>query len=171
MKSFSLIATSLFLIAAVFSSNLYAAEHEIKMLNSGKDGSMVFEPGSLKVAVGDTVKFIATDSGHNTASYFTPEGGATWKGETDEEVSVTIDKEGVYVYVCDPHKVMAMVGVIYTEKATNKEAAIKATKELSSTFVMAKDRLDNFLAEIGSASKEGGEEKKTEEKKEKAEAT
>ena len=34
-----------------------AAHHDIKMLNSSSEGSMVFEPGYLKVQPGDTVTF------------------------------------------------------------------------------------------------------------------
>ena len=35
------------------------------MLNKGAEGAMVFEPALVKVAPGDTVKFVATDKGHN----------------------------------------------------------------------------------------------------------
>jgi len=34
-----------------------AAHYDIKMLNSNSEGSMVFEPGYLKVQPGDTVTF------------------------------------------------------------------------------------------------------------------
>src|SRR3954451_17608637 len=43
----------------------FAAEIEVKMLNKGAEGAMVFEPALVKVAPGDTVKFVATDKGHN----------------------------------------------------------------------------------------------------------
>lgn len=145
MKLSQLIITGILAIACTAVS---AADHEIKMLNSGKDGSMVFEPGFLKVEVGDTVKFISTDAGHNTASNITPEGGPTWKGAIGEEISVKLDKEGVYVYVCDPHVMMAMVGVIQVGKATNLDAATAASKELSGKFVMSKDRLANYMAQV-----------------------
>ena len=42
-----------------------AAEVEVKMLNKGTEGAMVFEPALVKVEPGDTVKFVATDKGHN----------------------------------------------------------------------------------------------------------
>ena len=42
-----------------------AEEHVVKMLNSGKDGMMVFEQAVLSVNVGDSVKFEATDIAHN----------------------------------------------------------------------------------------------------------
>ena len=35
--------------------------HEVKMLNSGADGIMVFEPAVIKISKGDTVNFVATD--------------------------------------------------------------------------------------------------------------
>ena len=41
-----------------------AAEVEVKMLNKGAEGMMVFEPALVKIAPGDTVKFVATDNGH-----------------------------------------------------------------------------------------------------------
>lgn len=146
MIKIRLLALSLFALLA--SGGLMAAEHEVKMLNQGADGTMVFEPGFLKVEPGDTVKFLATDGGHNSASSFTPEGGSTWKGAINEEVTIKMDKEGVYIYICDPHKVMAMVGVIQVGKPVNKADAEKSAKELSASFVMSKDRLDNYMAKV-----------------------
>lgn len=39
---------ALALAAALVSSPLMAADHTVKMLNFGKDGSMVFEPAYVK---------------------------------------------------------------------------------------------------------------------------
>lgn len=125
-----------------------AADHQIKMLNSGKDGAMVFEPAFLKVAKGDTVKFIKADVSHNSASVVTPPGAAAWKGKPDEEITVKLDQEGVYVYVCEPHKMMAMAGVIQVGKATNLADAKKGAEALSKSFVMNKDRLAGYLAQV-----------------------
>ena len=41
-----------------------AAHYDIKMLNSNSEGSMVFEPGYLKVQPGDTVTFRAENKSH-----------------------------------------------------------------------------------------------------------
>ena len=46
---------SLFLLMLTASLGAYAANHEVKMLDNGKDGSMVFEPGYVNAKVGDTV--------------------------------------------------------------------------------------------------------------------
>ena len=43
---------------------MLAADHEVKMLDNGKGGGMVFEPGFLKAEVGDTVTFVPTNKGH-----------------------------------------------------------------------------------------------------------
>lgn len=125
-----------------------AAEHEIKMLNNGADGIMVFEPGFLKVNVGDTVTFTPTDMGHNTVSYFTPESGVTWKGDFNKPVTIKMNKEGVYIYDCVPHTSMAMVGVIQVGNATNLPEAQEAAKTLAKKFAMNKDRLDKYMAQV-----------------------
>lgn len=135
-------------IAVTSCAQVMAVDHEVKMLNMGADGMMAFEPGYLNVALGDTVKFVATDPGHNTASTAMPEGGTSWKGTIDEEVSVKMDTEGVYVYQCDPHLVMAMVGVIQVGKATNLPEAQKSAKEISAKFTMNNDRLDKYMAQV-----------------------
>ena len=49
----------------VLAGGAQAAEVEVKLLNKGADGVMVFEPAFVKIAPGDTVKFVSTDKGHN----------------------------------------------------------------------------------------------------------
>ena len=73
-----------------------AAEVEVKMLNKGTEGLMVFEPALIKVAPGDIVKFVSTDKGHNAESIkgMLPEGGATFRGKTGEDVAVKFDQAG-----------------------------------------------------------------------------
>lgn len=145
MKLSSVCAIALTLFAA----NLMAADHTVQVKNNGADGTMVFEPGFLKVAVGDTVTFEPTDPGHNSESVagLIPDGAAGWKSGFSEKITVALDKEGVYVYKCLPHAMMAMVGVIQAGNATNLDAVKSASKSLSSTFIMNKERLDNYLAQ------------------------
>lgn len=129
-------------------SATFAAEHKVKMTNAGADGSMVFEPGFLHVAKGDTVKFIKVDAAHNSAAVVVPAGATAWKGKADEEISVKLDHEGVYIYVCDPHKVMAMAGVIQVGKPVNLADAQKQADALTKGFVMNKDRLPKYMAQV-----------------------
>ena len=125
-----------------------AADHQVRMLNTGKDGSMVFEPGFLRIAKGDTVKFVKVDPSHNSASVLVPAGATPWKGKPDEEISVKLDQEGVYLYVCDPHKIMGMAGVIQVGKPVNLAEAKGQAETLSKSFVMNKDRLSGYMAQV-----------------------
>ena len=145
MKKFTTLLT-LFLLTIP----AMAEEHIVKMLNNGKDGMMVFEPAVLSVNVGDTVKFEATDMAHNSASVpgMIPAGAKPWMGRMSQDISVTFDTEGVYVYECTPHKMMAMVGVIKVGSANNIDDIKEQSQHYEKAFVMNKDRLDKYLAEI-----------------------
>ena len=104
---------SLALASAMFGT-AYAETHEVQMLNKGEAGNMVFEPGALSIAPGDTVKFIATDRSHNaeTIKGMVPEGAEMFTGKINEEIEVTLETEGFYGIMCKPHFAMGMVMVI-----------------------------------------------------------
>ncbi len=124
--------------------------HTIEMKNEGADGTMVFEPGVIKVSVGDTINFVLTDQLHNSASLpgMIPAGAEAWTGEINQEISITLDKEGVYVYNCTPHAMMAMVGVIQVGEASNINEIKSAANDLKSTFIKIKRGLNQIKKEI-----------------------
>lgn len=132
----------------LFAQGAGAATHEVKMLNNGKDGIMVFEPAVLKAAKGDTVKFLPTDPAHDVASVTVPKGAKSFKGDVNKAVTVKLTHEGVYFYECKSHIPMAMVGLIQVGKASNLEEVKTAAKELTPKFAVNKDRLDKYLAQI-----------------------
>ncbi len=152
MNPIPLLPTAALSVCAILSTAApaaWAADHVVKMLNNGKAGAMVFEPAYLKVAVGDVVTFSPVEkAAHNSASLLTPSGAAAWKGVADTEVKVRIDKEGVYLYACEPHKVMGMVGVIQAGKPVNLAAAKAAAAKEQAAFAMNKDRFDQALAQV-----------------------
>jgi pseudoazurin len=121
---------------------------EVKMLNNSKDGIMAFEPGYVKADPGDTVKFIPTDQSHSSSSALVPPGATAWIGKMSKPVSVVLKKEGIYLFKCDPHMPMAMVGVVQVGKPTNIEAAKAEAKKMSAGFAMNKDRLDKYLSQV-----------------------
>lgn len=125
----------------------WAAEIIVEMKNAGADGAMVFEPAVVKAEVGDTVTFVPTDMAHNSELVpgLAPQGAVSWKGGIGQPVSVTLDKEGVYVYQCLPHVIMAMVGVIVAGQPANLDQVIADSSALKGRFVMNKDRLDTYL--------------------------
>ena len=118
------------LVAALgFAGAAGAAEVEVKMLNKGTEGVMVFEPALVKINPGDTVKFLASDKGHNveTVDGMLPDGGPTFVGKVNEELAITFVKAGVYGYKCKPHYGMGMVGMIVVGEPTNADQAKAAT--------------------------------------------
>ncbi len=126
------------------------SEHTVKMLNSGEGGQMIFEPAVLKVSVGDTIHFKASDMSHNSASVdgMLPDGAESWSGQMNMDISVTLDTEGVYVYQCDPHVMMAMIGVIQVGEAVNMNEIKTASNSLKSSFVMNAERIDTYLSQL-----------------------
>ena len=124
--------------------------HEVKMLNSGADGIMVFEPAVIKISKGDTVNFVATDMSHNSASLdgMIPAGADSWNGALSQDISITFTEEGVYVYQCTPHAMMAMVGVIQVGEAVNLDAVKAEASQKKSIFVSNTDRLDDYLSQL-----------------------
>ena len=126
------------------------SEHIVQMLNSGSGGTMVFDPPVIKVSVGDTIHFKATDAAHNSVSVdgMVPVGASSWASQLSQDISITLDTEGVYVYQCDPHLIMAMVGVIQVGEAVNMDEIKSAASSYSSNFLMNNDRLQSYLSQL-----------------------
>lgn len=125
----SLIAVALFGAAISFATVAGAADIEIKMLNKGAKGAMVFEPDLVFAAPGDTIHFVPTDKGHNaeTIKGMIPDGATAFKSKPGEAFSVQLQQPGVYGVKCLPHYGMGMVALIQVGDAVNIEAA-KAVK-------------------------------------------
>ncbi|MEM1276472.1 MAG: pseudoazurin [Pseudomonadota bacterium] len=141
-------------LAALPPSMAKAEAVSVDMLNKDPDGKgrNIFKPRLLKIQPGDTVTFVPSDKGHNSASIkgMTPEGGETWDGKINKEVSVTLTKPGFYGYKCTPHEAGGMVGLIIVEgdgKLDNLEAAKK---------VRAKGRAKKIWKEIWAEAEEQG---------------
>ena len=110
----------------------YAEVHEVKMYNkdpNDKKKRMVFVPRVLKINPGDTVKFIASSKGHNSASIkgMLPKGAKKWKSKIGKNFELTLNKVGVYGYKCTPHYGMGMVGLIVV-KGDNWDANLESAK-------------------------------------------
>ena len=140
---------SLAIIAGLFAFPALSAEIEVKMLNKGSDGqAMVFEPATVKAAVGDVITFVPVDKGHDAAAVkeMIPEGVADFKGKMNETVKVTVDKEGAYVVKCTPHLGMGMVALIVVGNAP--PANLDAVKN-GKLPKKARDRLNAEITKLG----------------------
>src|SRR4030095_6949147 len=111
-------------LALVLAGGAAAAEIEVKMLDKGTEGAMVFEPALVKIEPGDTVKFWATNKCHTaeTINGMLPEGAAPFTGKVNQDVAVTFDKPGVYGVKCLPHYGMGMVALIVVGEPSNLDA-------------------------------------------------
>ncbi|MGO7611121.1 pseudoazurin [Rhizobium ruizarguesonis] len=123
-----------------------AADHQIQLLNKGADGVMVFEPGFVKIAPGDTVTFVPTDKSHNVETYkgLIPDGAAQFKSKPNEEFQTKFDVPGAYVVKCTPHAGMGMVALIQVGDAPANLDAIKTAKVPNPV----RKRLDADLAQV-----------------------
>ncbi|MDH0616474.1 MULTISPECIES: pseudoazurin [unclassified Agrobacterium] len=137
------------IVAALFAFPALSAEIEVKMLNKGSDGqAMVFEPATVKAAVGDVITFVPVDKGHDAAAVkgMIPEGVAEFKGKMNETVKVTVDKEGAYVVKCTPHLGMGMIALVVVGDAA--PANLDAVKN-GKLPKKARDRLNDEIAKLG----------------------
>lgn len=119
IKSIALIAA--FALTAGIAT---AAEFEVKMLNKGAAGAMVFEPAFVAVQPGDIINFVSVDKGHNVESIkdMLPEGVEAFKSEMSKDFSMTMTTEGLYGIKCTPHVAMGMVAMIQVGAPSNLDA-------------------------------------------------
>jgi len=147
MRKIMMLATAAVLMS--MAGGAFAAEVEVKMLNKGTEGGMmVFEPALVKIAPGDTVKFVATDKGHNVESIkgMLPADATSISGKSGEDLSVTLDKPGVYGVKCLPHYGMGMVAMIVVGTPTNLDEA-KAAPQIGKAKQVMAGLFDKLVAQ------------------------
>lgn len=133
--------------------------HEVQMLNVHPDNNrerQVFYPDLVRAQPGDTIRFIATDRGHNAEvdTDMMPEGGTEWAGRINQDVEVTIDVEGAYGYVCKPHASAGMVGLILVGDVSGNFEDLKGQRMRGKAKQRFEDifaRADALLAEEAAA--------------------
>ncbi|MFT3974927.1 MAG: pseudoazurin [Amaricoccus sp.] len=105
-----------------------AEVHEVKMLNRNDTGPMVYEPEYLVIAPGNSVKFLATDPGHNAATIagMIPGEGKKFIGKINEEIEVKLDDAGTWGIKCSPHYTMGMVMLVQVGDTPATEADLPA---------------------------------------------
>ncbi|MGY3603136.1 pseudoazurin [Bradyrhizobium sp. Leo121] len=130
----------------ILAGSAQAADVEVKLLNRGTEGVMVFEPSFVKIAPGDTVKFLSTDKGHNAESIkgMLPDGATPFVGKNGEDIAVKFDKEGVYGVKCLPHYGMGMVAMIVvgTPGNVDQAKAVPQSGKAKQVFATLFDKLE-----------------------------
>jgi pseudoazurin len=125
------------IIAIMLGGIAYASEnHVVKMLNNGVEGSMVFEPAFIKINTGDSITFEMTDAGHNAVTVAGPDGSVAFDTKYKPSTVIKFDVNGIYLYKCAPHAMMAMAGLIQVSDANNKDEMAKAVEKFEATVMM-----------------------------------
>ncbi len=104
-------------LVAAFSINVSAEEHVIKAAVTA------FRPLVVHAQPGDTIVW-QNMAGHDTSSMnsMIPEGAEAWQSKMGEIFSITVEKEGAYLYKCTPHASLGMMGAIIVGNADNLPA-------------------------------------------------
>ena len=108
----------------------HAANIEIEMLNKLGKEKMLYSKKLVKIAVGDTVNWKATDKTHNVAFIKggVPEGVKLYKSKMNKDAEYTFTVPGVYAYKCTPHYGMGMIGFVVVGNDTSNLEQVKAIK-------------------------------------------
>ena len=105
-KTTTFISALMFLAVMFFNIPAFAVKHIVLV------GNYFFNPSSVTVSVGDTVRWQWSAGSHTTTSGVIPAGSASWdelitSSNSTYEYHVTV--AGNYNYVCTPHAGMGMV--------------------------------------------------------------
>lgn len=130
-------------------SALSAKEHVIEMRNQSGTESMVFVPAFVEAAVGDTILFKTTQgSGHHAETVLVPKPAKNWHTKIDRETRINITTEGLYLYICEPHLPMGMVGIVQVGRPVNLKEARATVERYEKKISMNKGRFQNALAQV-----------------------
>jgi len=136
---FTILFSTIFL-----TSNSFAADKTVEMLNKQDKESMVFSEKIVRVNVGDTVFWKATNKGHNVEfiKKGVPEGVEKFKSKFNKDVEYKFNIPGIYAYWCTPHKSMGMIGFVIVGDDKSNLNAIKIIKYSGKSKKLAPDLID-----------------------------
>ena len=130
----------------LFPINSMAANETIEMLNKQGNESMVFSKKIVRISVGDTVFWKATDPGHNVEFIKggVPEGVDKFKTKFNKDAEYTFEIPGIYAYWCTPHKSMGMIGFVVVGDDKSNLDAIKKIKFFSKSKKLAPELINSL---------------------------
>ena len=143
MKSLKLFLSIIFTIVV---TNVSAADVTLEMLNKLGKETMVFSEKVVKINVGDTVFWKATDKGHNVEFIKggTPEGVGKFKSKYNVDTEYKFTIPGIYAYWCTPHKGMGMIGFVVVCDDKSNLDAIKAIRFMGKSKKIAPELINSL---------------------------
>ena len=134
------------IILFIFSTNAFAANETIEMLNKQDKERMVYSKKVVKINLGDTVFWKATDKGHNVEFIKggVPEGVDKFKSKFNKDTEYKFTVPGIYAYWCTPHKTMGMIGFVVVGNDKSNIDAIKSIKFMGRSKKIAPDLINSL---------------------------
>ena len=129
-----------FIISFFLSDLVLAEDTTVEMLNKLEKRSMVFSQEIVRINVGDTVFWKATDKGHNVefiSKNGVPEGVEKFKSKIGKDTEYAFVTPGIYAYWCVPHKTMGMIGFVIVGDDLSNLESIKKVKFLGKSKKVA----------------------------------
>ena len=121
----------LILTSAIFFNSVTSfADETIEMLNKLDKDFMVYSKKIVKINVGETVFWKATNPGHNVEFIKGgfPEGVEKFKSKMNKDTEFKFEIPGIYAYWCTPHKGMGMIGFVVVGDDKSNLDAVKAIR-------------------------------------------
>ena len=147
----NLIKKTVFIFTFLFStyfltSASFAADVTVEMLNKLDKEIMVFTKKIVRVDVGDTVFWKATDKGHNVEfiKKGVPEGVGKFKSKFNQDTEYKFTIPGIYAYWCTPHKNMGMIGFVVVGDDKSNLEAIKKLRFSAKSKKIAPDLINSL---------------------------
>ena len=142
-------------------SSIEVSAQQVHIINAE---ARIFNPDVLYIQPGEYVKFVNMTS-HDTVSInkvplpdgeefagMLPEGAEGWKSGMGNNITLQLDIEGVYPFVCIPHIGFGMMGVIVVGEPVNIDTAMENAK---TTLMGAYRRLIGKILKVQRAAKKG----------------
>jgi len=142
-----IVTITLYFIFTIFAVTAKAENTEIEMLNKLNGEYMVYSKKIVKINVGDTVFWKATDSSHNVEFIkgAVPEGVKIFKSKLNKDVEYKFKIPGIYAYWCTPHKSLGMIGFVVVGNDISNKQAVSRVKYFGKSKKIAEQLIEKLI--------------------------
>ena len=146
MTNKNLIKILISLTFVFLANQSFAADEIVEMLNKSGKESMVYSKKIVRINVGDTVMWKATDKGHNVEFIKggVPEGVEKFKSKFNKDTEYKFSIPGIYAYWCTPHKNMGMIGFVGVGNDKSNLEEIKKIRFAAKSKKIAPDLINSL---------------------------
>ena len=146
MANKNLIKILISLTFVFLANQSFAADEIVEMLNKSGKESMVYSKKIVRINVGDTVLWKATDKGHNVEFIKggVPEGVEKFKSKFNKDTEYKFSIPGIYAYWCTPHKNMGMIGFVVVGNDKSNLEEIKKIRFAAKSKKIAPDLINSL---------------------------